>query len=348
MATKSKKNGKKKKFEKFKDIYFKVNGPIGFVSSCITIIVVFTGESKIFKYVLCTIILVYFIVLCAYIVKSIFNTNKAKVELDKDYFSKTRNLAIRMHRYFHNLRNYISSISISEQKILKYQDVVDKCQNICDYLSEFYKALFDSYLDNNTISVCIKLIQTDSVFDVNYNNWKMETIARSASTEQERTNIDKKLVMISENSDFQVVLSEEFKDELFSFSDMRNIKEDFLKTYKMAYKNSRGDNFLDYYRSTIVVPIKIDGRFVSSELKKEAKELEKRYLVLGFLCIDSMKVFETEQERLIFSIGVEYAKSLGDSLYLFFEKILLCCMKNAKIEKDLDIQEKHFENNAYN
>lgn len=326
-------------FKKFKEIWEKIDNYIATSASIITITLFINDENKIIRYILGAIVLIYLFFIGIYVVKSIISTSKAKIVLDKDYFFKNRKLSNVMHKYYHNLRNCISSLDTS--KILSYNDVVSYCQNICNYLSDFYKALFNNILGDNTISVCIKLIKTESVFDENFNNWKMETIARSISTDQKRSKVDKDPVIISKNSDFKVILSDDYDDELFSFSDMRNIKEDFLKTYKIPYENSRGDNFLDFYRSTIVVPIKIDGRYASKKFKlyNNNNNIEDKDLVLGFLCIDSMKIFETEIEKNLFSIGVEYTKSLGDSLYLLFEKILISCLENSKIKEQINKSE---------
>ena len=43
---------------------------------------------------------------------------------------------------------------------------------------------------------------------------------------------------------------------------------------------------------------------------------------MGFLCIDSMKVFESEEEQKVFQCAIEAAKAIGDSLYIYIEKIL--------------------------
>lgn len=322
-----------------KTVLAKINSIIATLSGIITIVSLFTDINPIIKYVAQGIIFFYLLGVIFYIIKSIFNTNHAKLKLEENFFNKHDSLAAKLHTYYHNLRNDISSIET--YKISSYTDVEDKCRNICNYLSEFYTNLFSDYLDGNSISICIKLVRPDTIFDENYNNWTMETIARSASTTQGRNNIDRNTVKISENTDFQIILSQTYPDELFCFADMTNIQNDFLHTYKIPYLNSRGDHFLDYYRSTIVVPIKIDGRYISSNLKNRVSNSEKRDLVLGFLCIDSMKTFTTSQEKRVFSLGIEYAKSFGDSLYSLFEKVLISCLNNDRINKNVSFQNKN-------
>lgn len=323
---------------RLKKIWKTVDSKLATISSIITIVMVFIGETTIFKYIFLGIVMVYIGSLGIYVIRSIFNTSYAKMQLECEYFRRHRNVAADLHKFFHNLTNITSSINTLN--ILKYEDIVDKYQNLCNFLAEFYNSLFWEYLGDNKISVCIKLIQTEMIFDENYMRWSMETIARSASTDQKRSNIDDKPVKISENTDFQVILSDQYQDELFAICDMRNIEDDFLTTYSMKYKNSRGDDFLNYYQSTIVLPIKTDYKYVAEELRVKNGQ-GKGSFVLGFLCIDSMKAFETEEEKKIFSIGVEYTKSFADALYPLFEKILISCKNNAKIETDTQDIEKN-------
>lgn len=322
---------KKNKNSLFKRIYQAISSPIAFLASIITIVMVIADSIPIIRYIILAVIIVYLFLLVFYIVKSIFKTSYAKSELEKDHYLRNINLAKEIHKYFHNLRNYIESINV--EKIISYSDVEEQGKTICNFVEKFYNTLFSGFLDKHNICVCIKLVKTNTLFNEDYNSWSMETLARSTSTPQDRFNIDKKLVKIEENSDFQIILSEKYPDDLFSFSDMSNIREDFLKIYETPYKNSRGENFLDYYRSTIVVPIKIDGKFAPNIINKY-ENIDNKDLILGFLCIDSMKEFKTSAEKNIFSVGVEYGKSFADSLYILFGKILQSCLKNAKITEN--------------
>lgn len=311
--------------------YLKIKEPIAFISSVITIVVVFIDGNKIFRYILAGIVLIYLLMVCSYIVKTVFDTNKAKNALERKYSVQNRELAVEMHKFFHNLRDYSSSLY--SLNILTLNDVKDRCIHICNYIELIYNQLFKEYLGDDKISVCIKIIKNDSIFDADYNNWEMLTIARSNTTDQKRNRIDDAPVEICENTDFQVIIDNKFEDDLLAFADMSNIEQDFLRTYKMEYRNSRGDKFLEYYRSTIVVPIKIDGKYVSKELSERIGDLKGKSLILGFICIDSMKIFKSIDEKDIFKIGIEYAKAIADSLYLLFEKVLICCIENDTINK---------------
>lgn len=336
-----KENSSKDTNNTIRKLWFSICNGVGFLASIITIVMVFATENTIIRYIICIVSLCYFICLgiyiSRYIVKSIFNTQHAQTELEREYFRRNTNSASELHKFNYNLINITSSIC--SLKILTYQDVVDKYINLCDYLVEFYNSLFYGYLGNNKISVCIKLVKTEMIFDENYMEWSMETIARSASTDHKRSSIDSKPVKISENTDFQIILSDKYPDELFAICDMRNIKNDFFQLYNMPYQNSRGENFLEYYQSTIVIPIKSEYKYIDKDLKAENTR-DNGNFVLGFLCIDSMKAFETEAEQNIFRIGVEYTKSFATTLYPLFEKVLISCKNNAKMNKETQDMEK--------
>lgn len=257
----------------FKTLYLKIKEPLAFISSVISIVVVFYNGNKIFTYILSGIVLIYLITICSYIVKTIFDTNKAKNALERKFFVKNKELATEMHKFFHNLRDYSSSLY--SLNILTLEDVKDRCVHICNYIELIYNQLFKEYLGDDKVSVCIKLIKNDSIFDADYNNWEMLTIARSNTTDQKRNRID----------------------------------------------------------DVSVEMIKIDGKYVSKELTAKIGNLKGKSLILGFMCIDSMKIFESSEEKDIFKIGIEYAKMIADSLYLLFEKVLICCIENDTIKK---------------
>ena len=300
-----------------KRIYKMLERPLEFGASIVTLVLVLNTKNIYVNIGIVIVTVLYIISVVSYIVKSLFDVNVARQELEQSDFNSNVRIADAMHNYYHNLRDYTSSVYSTEKLTIK--DVKESCKNICGYISEIYKSIFGSILGDNNISVCIKLIKTESMFDENYMNWEMETIARNTATVQGRLRDDDKTVKIADNTDFQIIISDEYNDDLFSFADMTNIKDDFLQTYRIEYKNSRGNDFIKYYRSTIVVPVKIDCTHISKKFAAQLKKKDEKSFILGFLCIDSMKVFKTLYEKNRFSLGVSYSKSIADSLYLFFE-----------------------------
>ncbi len=303
-----------------KEFFKKLNEWIGFIASVISIILFLTEDMrvKIFLYI---IVIIYILGAFTYVIVKIFSTDKALDRIYSSYRSKQYTSADKWHSFNHNLRNYTSSV-YSNNNIRK-NDINEMSVNICNYIAEFYRQFFKDCLSCNDICVCLKTIKPKTLFDTDYMNWEMETIARSVTSSEVRKKIDSNSIKISQNTDFQIIISDEYEDELFAFADMTQIREDFPRVYNgLEYCNSRKD-FLEHYKSTIVVPIKIDGKYISKALRNKTQNPNEKNLILGFLCIDSQKVYIKPDELELFKIGVEYAKSFGDSLYLFFEKVLL-------------------------
>ncbi len=259
------------------------------------------------------------------------NANKAKKYFEDYYFENTFEIAGKIHDHYHNLRNYIVATEPSAKESQEHVKLVS--QEICNTLVEFYRSLFLNYLGGYNVSVCIKLLNTEDLSEENYNQWRLETLSRSTSTKQERRRIDKKEIKVSENSDFQIILSDKFENTVFACPDMKKIKSEFVDSYNMIYENSRKD-FLKYYRSAIVVPIKIDGENASRRFLEEFPSLSDKKIVLGFLCIDSLKPFISEREEKIFNIGVEFATGFADSLYVYLEKVMISRIEQLVTERN--------------
>lgn len=306
-------------YEKFKE-------PIAFISSILTVVFYFWTENGIFKHIFLAITFLFILLTVGYIVKSIFDTNKAKNILECSYIDKHQTNASDLHKFYHNLRIYSSHMYY-----LNKESINDKSHYLCDYISLFFETNMKDYIGNNSISVCIKLVEAESLMDSNYKNWRMQTIARSTSTGQNRFNEDKKIINICDNTDYQIILSEQYDDEYFASPNMSEIEQEFLNEYKLEYKNSRHD-FKKHYMSTIVMPIKMDGRYITytGNHTKQFGKIRDKCLILGFLCIDSKAVFKSESQRKAFMNMIEYAKTFADSLYMYYEKVLLLSVNKEK------------------
>lgn len=294
--------------------------PISIIADIVSIAVVILSTDRLIRVVTIATIIICGTLILILILRKVLSVNKAKQEFERSYFDDSMFLAKRMHNYYHNLRNYIVSADTANTKeIVKMNSI-----QICNYIGDFYRSLFYDYLSKGKydVSVCIKLIETDDVFEEDYNKWRLETFSRSTSTEQARGRIDRMKINVADNTDFLVILSDEYENTEFAFPDMRRIKDEFLLNYEKPYLNSR-KNFWKYYRSTIVAPIKISGNNASEKLKEMNPSISSKDIVLGFLCIDSMKYFSSESELRAFELGVEFAKGFADSLYVYFERVLI-------------------------
>lgn len=245
-------------------------------------------------------------------IKSYFLSKQEWESLVKE---RIMNVLIRCHEYFHYIRNQVCGPTSD-----KIQDThfINICTTISDKIKEIYIELWNT----KELSVCIKRICTTTNMDDNFQNWEIETIARSSGTNPDRSRKDfSKRVSIGENSDFYVIVSSKYEDiSHFASQDLTTIESDFLEQYKMEYKNSTS-NFLQYYKSTIVVPIRISETYINPGLRTKLNSSnENTFHIVGFLCIDTKDVYK-DTDRFI--EGIELAKSLSDSIYKIFENNLL-------------------------
>lgn len=306
--------------EKIQKFFNKIKGWLGFAADIITIFLLMQGKNKQALYALIFVIIFIFID-SLFIIIPIFSTRRAQKRIVKKYFTKGKVIGESLHRFHHKLRDYISMAS--EEKDNDNRTWNRLGELLCNSIYDIYENIFSDYLiDDQKISVCIKTIKANSILDTDYMKWKMETFARSPATGPERTTNDETEILVSRNSDFQVIISDKYRNNYIAFADMTNIKKTFLNEYKIEYDNSRED-FYNYYQSCIIMPIEIDGSNASEEIKEILPNIKKRKLLLGFLCIDSMKVFNNDEEIEAFEMGTSIAKALADSLYPFFEQILL-------------------------
>jgi hypothetical protein len=186
----------------------KIANVVAFISSIFSL---FSDINPVFRTILILSIVVYSLIIITIVIHRISNVNIANKEFRISYLNSQSNLASKMHTYFHDLRDHTSDIS--SRDILTFRDVNDKSKIICTNIAHIFRTLFEDYLDrNDDVSVCIKLIKPESISDKNYKNWEMETISRSSTTPQERGNIDRQPVKISENSDFEIIISTAFPD----------------------------------------------------------------------------------------------------------------------------------------
>lgn len=218
-----------------------------------------------------------------------------------------------IHKYFHNMRDCLCGISFEGDDNSNYLEQI--LRNACSDIETIFSKLWK----NEKVSVCVKRIVTEKQMDQDFAKWKIETIARSASTKQSRNKNNRNPVLITDNSDFMIIISPDFEDSVFSCMDLTKVKQEFQETYNEVYKNSTKD-FLKYYKSTIVVPIRIQVDKMNCKIRDSWVDGINYHLV-GFLCIDTEDVFSGCVS--LFDTGVELAKALADILYKLIENSLV-------------------------
>lgn len=182
-------------------------------------------------------------------------------------------------------------------------------ENMCDKIADLMAFNF-----NKEFSVCIKLIDIPSSrITRSANQVNLITFCRGGKDKDSRSECDAKKVPLRENSDF-----------LNIFNGAPHFSTGNLQAYALlqrlpfgersSYSNT-SQNYTKKYLSTIVVPIRLQNRYVTNYYSAEDPHGNQ---LLGFLCIDC------KHRCSPFTIKkmLPYMQAFADNLYLFFDEIL--------------------------
>ena len=205
-----------------------------------------------------------------------------------------------------------------------YFDAIRKCAvDMCDRIADLLKFNF-----NKEFSVCIKLIDVPgSRVTRSADQVYLHTFCRGGKDKISRSETDAEKVPLSGNSDFLSIFE---GAPYFSSGNLRAYA--LIKRLQFwdnhLYQNS-SRNYIKNYLSTIVVPIKLNNRYVSNSYY--TMDHHKNQL-FGFLCIDCKSRCPPHVVKKI----VPYMQAFADSMYIFFDEILSSEVKNQE-SKQFDI-----------
>lgn len=249
-------------------------------------------------------------------------------------------LTIRVRKYQAVSRNIMRSTAEGYSRFLKdardtFFDVVHQRKartlNI-HLLDKEVKDCFQKNLDElcgimksftgEEVSACIKVVlPKEDGEEITWKDAMVQTFARSTNTDSERNNYDihLKKQYVKDNSDFLDILNPD-SDSKKSYFYKRSLIE-YEKEQKKngkVYLNST-PNWENYYRSTIVVPIRIHNEKISYSKKNGY------YHVIGFVCVDSMSenAFLEKQEK----YNVDVVKSFAAEAYIILSRYQLYMKK---------------------
>ncbi|MBR4890871.1 MAG: hypothetical protein IKU15_06250 [Clostridia bacterium] len=293
----------------------------GLISGILGICSYFKSTDIILQIIFYIFLGVFLIVTAAIVISKFLSIKTVK----KVFLENQISLFSTMHKVFHSIRDYANKIL--KRKSLSESDLCEVSNSICNNIESFYRKLFN----RSDVGVCIKLLDVETISNTDFENWQLKTLSRSSSHSQERCDGDTKFTTIEDNTDFYMILSPKYDNSYFAEKNMIGICDRFRKENNVEYRNSR-TGFINYYKSTIVVPIRIRSEFVSEKIKIDN---DSTHHILGFLCIDSMHTFD--EDELIFNSGVEVAKSIGDSLYHLYENYLVRMIELKEKGKGLSL-----------
>lgn len=273
--------------------------------------------------------ILWFLFLLAFIIRTVFlvakffiNDFSLSKQLKIKHSKYLINLGEELHKCLHQIKDYVCY----EEDIASNKTFCSVCQNICNDIEKVFSELWD---DKN-VSVCMKRITTNTK-NKSIEEWNIKTVARSSNSKQARKDLDNNNYRIMDNKDFYVIASPKFKDSVFASPNMEKICEDFKNQYQIEYSNSTL-NYLDYYKSTIVVPIRISFENANKFIKEKYKNQEITYNIIGFLCIDSLEKYDNNTDK--FLVGINVARALADSLYKLFENNYVYTIKALEETSD--------------
>lgn len=252
------------------------------------------------------IISIILVILIIVLIFAIRKTGKRKIETGSSVYNIIRDLH---NELVHKIRNATCELYIVKEKLESYHDnpdainelqmhtfdnIINNLQNFTDVIAEYL-----SKLNNDTISVCIKVIDSGQENVANLDR-TAKTLVRSKNTDRDRKRLNESIV-IGKNTGFK------------HLCDGTNIWYHGVNLKKL-YEDGKYEadvNIHDWqskYNSTIVVPI----RYFNTN--KNGNPIND---ILGFLCIDSKK--EVKYWDNVQSLELQYLAIYADSIYNYIK-----------------------------
>lgn len=245
--------------------------------------------------------------------------------------TKAKETALKMHQFHHEIRNETFEMrKLNSQKptmnhIVYYSYVNKTCYKLCQYIHEFIKNKC-----GKDFSVCIKMIDDRSLKKYkNIDEAKVYTLCRAGAKHELREENEKNLshgqeisnnhiyTSVKGNSDFYTIMSNSKKDIATTAFACSNLRMLYLlsKILKSVDYENTTPKFWKHYKSTIVVPIRIDGNRLNNSY--EIRIPNNTYQTIAFLCVDYKKpISKALKEEL-----AGYMKSFGDAFFDFFYEV---------------------------
>ncbi len=176
----------------------------------------------------------------------------------------------------------------------------------------------------NKCSLCIKMIETQSIMNSDIDKWKAKTIARSQSTHPRRIANDNRSILIRDNSDFYDIITGLYNKGKVILEPLVILDLPKFVAFRIKDGNPYRNSTRDYermYKSTIVCPIATEMEKVSSIIKQKIPgNVGAYYHVIGFLCWDSKDIIDKESD---IEILVDFLDSVSDMLYPLLENYIV-------------------------
>ena len=229
--------------------------------------------------------------------------------------SRMEKASFNFHKALHETRDLFFDV-MHAQKLNSLTETLlnityrEKLSGILDNLCETLNSFTD-----RPISACIKLncfSSENGCEDISQENVELITFCRSHNSVTDRGNYERcnKKIFLNDNTDFKEIISDNNNKDYFYQTNLLDY-DDKLKSVELAYKNTNTD-WARYYKSTIVVPIRIEFNTLY-HIKKDTS-----YHIIGFLCVDSehTDAFTEKQEK--YNVGI--VNAYADVIYILLSQ----------------------------
>lgn len=237
-------------------------------------------NQTLFAWICCGILIVIIAFMRYKMIQYKTNLWKRKNVVNKSYFALLNEFQV----FYFKLLKYHKEKHI-DQEVLT--DMVEsQLKKGLDEICEIFKV----YTGEDDINSCVKIItsETDNLVPdkIDVENSQVYTFVRSSNTSTERKNTSENSpVSLKKNTDFKFIVNppEYYRKGFFYEKDLHKFDE-WLKNVagKDAKYENTNENFWNYYRGVIVVPIRAEHKTLHFTCAKED------YHIIGFLCVDTM------------------------------------------------------------
>ncbi len=283
-----------------------ISGVVTIISPIVSIIITIKTDVKpnVF-WVISTASLILFCIILFFRMKKYRTLSKERLEVVSE----------NIHKSMHNSRDIFFDIMHSHklkhlnEEMLNYT-YKTKLSTILDHLCN----ILASYTKRK-VCACIKIVYCKNTEDekkITDDAVELVTFCRSNNSDTERDNYErqKKRILLKDNTDFKEIISGEFGKDYFYQPNLIEYEEKRKKDGS-CYENTN-KTWSKYYKSTIVVPIRIEFKRLYHTKNEEP------YDIIGFLCVDSeyTDAFTEKQEK----YNVDIIKAYADTIYVLLSQ----------------------------
>lgn len=220
----------------------------------------------------------------------------------------------KFHRLTHESRNVFFDIMHSHKKnVLTENELISVHKNYIENILDDLCEVMNSFTEKK-ICACVKLFSyTEDEEIIDENESKLITFCRSRNSDTDRENYERNNsgeIFLKDNTDFRYIVDVNKSKDYFYKGDLIKYDNE-LKRNNDRYRNSN-ENWINYYKGTIVVPIRIEFKRLYHQRREDS------YHLIGFLCVDSMDTdaFKDEQEN----YNVNVLKAYADMIYILLSQ----------------------------